>query len=117
MRRAPPDARALRALEHLASLLDDRFAIPGTPYRIGLDGLIGLIPGVGDAATGLIGLYIVYQARRHGAPGWLIARMLGNLALDTAVGSIPLLGDVFDVGFKSHRRNVRLLLDHLRRAR
>jgi len=100
-------------LERLASLMDDRFRLPGTGFRFGLDGLVGLLPGVGDVATGLIGLYIIDQARRHGAPRGMLGRMLGNVAIDVAIGSIPLLGDVFDFGFKAHRRNLRLLLKHL----
>jgi hypothetical protein len=84
---------------------------------MGLDGILGLIPGVGDAATGLVGLYIIYQARQAGAPGWLLGRMVGNVALDTAIGSIPVVGDLFDVGFKANRRNLRLLRRHLEQSR
>lgn len=108
---------SLQELERLAHLLDDRFRLPGTNLRFGLDGLLGLVPGVGDAVAGLIGLYLIRQARRHGAPGWLIARMLGNVGLDTLLGSVPLVGDLFDFAYKSNRRNVRLLLRHLERSR
>jgi hypothetical protein len=116
LRQREHNAASLRSLERLASLMDERFQVPGTNFRFGLDGLLGLIPGVGDTATGLIGLYIIYQARQHGAPGSLLARMVGNVAIDTAVGSIPLLGDVFDFGFKAHRRNLKLLHRHLERS-
>lgn len=116
MRQPEHRAASLRSLERLTSLMDERFQIPGTRYRFGLDGLLGLIPGVGDTATGLVGLYIIYQARQHGAPASLLARMAGNVAIDTVVGSIPLLGDLFDFGFKAHRRNLKLLHRHLERS-
>ncbi len=102
----------MAGLEVLTRLLDDRFRIPGTSVRFGLDGLIGLVPGLGDAATTAVSLYLVYQARALGAPKTVLARMLVNVLADTAVGAIPLLGDVFDVAFKANRRN----LDLLRRA-
>jgi len=105
----------LRALERLARLMDDRFRVPGTNYRIGLDGFLGLVPGVGDVAGAVVSLYIVHQARRHGASRWLQSRMLGNVALDLVVGTIPLVGDLFDFGFKANRRNMELLARHLER--
>lgn len=107
--------RNLRALEQLTQLMDDRFQVPGTNIRFGLDGLIGLVPGIGDLAGAGISLYIVYHARRHGASRWLIGRMLGNVAVDTVIGAIPLVGDAFDIGFKANRRNMRLLKRHLER--
>lgn len=116
MRQDAPDQTALRSLERLASLMDDRFRIPGTPIRLGLDGLVGLVPGVGDLATGLVGLYVIYLAHQQGAPPALLARMLGNVAADAVIGSVPVLGDLFDFGFKSHRRNVKLLRRHLERS-
>lgn len=96
-------------LERLAWWLDDSFRIPGTNRRVGLDGLIGLIPGVGDTATTAIAAYIVYRAWRMGAPGHVLARMGGNVAIDFLVGSVPVLGDVFDLAFKANRRNLELL--------
>ena len=115
-RRPTLDPSHRRRLETVAYWLDERFRIPGTNIRVGLDGIAGLIPGVGDAATTLISLYIVAEAYRIGLPGRAIARMLGNVGLDFAVGSIPLLGDVFDIAFKANRRNLRLLLRHLDEA-
>lgn len=102
-----------RRIETVAYWLDERFRIPGTGMRVGLDGLAGLIPGVGDAAATLVSLYIVAEAYRARVPGRVIARMLGNVGIDFAVGSIPLVGDVFDFAFKANRRNLRILLDHL----
>ena len=106
--------RTLERLEQLASLLDDRFTIPGTDVRFGLDPILGLIPGVGDSATAAMTAYIILVARRYRLPVSVQARMIGNLILDWAIGSIPLLGDLFDVGFKANRRNLTLLRKHLR---
>ncbi len=108
-----PAEQALRRLEVLAHWLDGAFRLPGTRWRFGLDGLLGLIPGAGDSLTALVGAYIILEAWRAGAPPAVIARMLGNIGLDWAVGSVPLLGDLFDFAFKSHRRNVELLRRHV----
>ena len=99
----------LSRLEALGNLLDTAFILPGTNVRYGLDGLIGLIPIVGDIITTAIALWIVREARALGAPRYLVARMLGNVALDGVVGLVPLVGDAFDVAFKANVRNVRLL--------
>jgi hypothetical protein len=96
-------------MEVLARLLDDRFRIPGTSIRFGLDGLIGLVPGLGDVATTAASLYLVYRARALGMPKPVLARMIVNILADTAVGAIPLLGDIFDIAFKANRRNFDLL--------
>ena len=95
------------------SLLDDRFVVPGTTWRVGLDGLLGLVPVVGDTATMLTALYVVFEAKRLGAPAGLVARMLVNVGIDGLAGSVPLVGDLFDVAFKANRRNIRLLRRHL----
>lgn len=104
----------LRRLDRLASVLDSRFGIPGTRFRFGLDGLVGLIPGVGDALTNLVGLYVIIEAWRIGVPARLLVAMLANLGADFAIGSVPLVGDVFDLFFKSNTRNVDLLRRHLK---
>jgi hypothetical protein len=101
------------AIAWLATLMDDAYQIPGTQYRVGLDGLLGLIPGIGDLATLVIGGLVLQEARRLGVSRWTQARMLANYALDFSVGLIPLAGDVFDVAFKAHRKNVRLLQQHV----
>jgi len=106
-------AAALERVDRLSRLLDSRFTLPGTGVTFGYDTLIGLIPGVGDAVTGAISLYIVNEARRAGAPKLLIAQMLANTATDTVFGAIPVIGDVFDFAFKANRKNARLLRRHL----
>jgi hypothetical protein len=110
-----PASRAERIarLDALASMMDSAFVVPGTQIRFGLDALIGLIPAVGDAITTLIGLYVIREARELGAPRLLVARMLGNVAIDGLVGAVPLVGDVFDVAWRANRRNLKLLRDHL----
>lgn len=99
----------LREVETLARLLDEQFRIPGTSVRFGLDGLIGLVPGLGDMAATLVSLYVVARARDLGVPASVLARMAGNILIDTVVGAIPVAGDVFDVAFKANRRNLNLL--------
>lgn len=103
----------IRKIEELADLLDSRFRVPGTSIRFGLDSLLGLVPGIGDGATAVAALYLVLRAHQLGVPRSLIVRMLGNVGLDMLVGSIPLVGDLFDLGFKSNRRNVALVKHHL----
>lgn len=89
--------------------MDGAVRIPGTSIRLGLDSLIGLLPGGGDLATGLVAAYVVYEARRLGASKGTLARMVANVGVDVLVGAIPVLGDVFDVAFKANERNLRLL--------
>jgi hypothetical protein len=104
---------ALRRVEQLAYWLDDRYRLPGTRFRVGLDGIVGLIPGVGDAVTSTLTAYIIYEAWRLGVPTSMLARMLANLGIDTVVGIVPVVGDLLDIGFKANRRNLRLLHRHL----
>jgi hypothetical protein len=89
--------------------------IPGTQYRFGLDAVIGLVPGLGDAVSAVFSSYLVLQASRLGAPKSVVTRMIANIAIDTVVGWVPLLGDLFDVAWKSNVRNMALLEEHLRR--
>ncbi|MBN9043362.1 MAG: hypothetical protein BGP05_10990 [Rhizobiales bacterium 62-47] len=96
-------------LDALAKLLDVAFVVPGTNVRYGIDGIIGLVPVIGDLITTAISLWVVREARALGAPWYLTARMLGNVALDGAVGIVPVVGDAFDVMFRANVRNVRLL--------
>jgi uncharacterized protein DUF4112 len=100
-------------VDALATLLDTAFVLPGTNVRFGLDGLLGLVPGIGDLVTTLMSLYIVLEARELGAPGHIIVRMIGNVALDGIVGAVPVVGDIFDVLWRANRRNMRLLQDWL----
>ena len=108
------DAERRRSrLVTLARTLDSAVRIPGTNVRFGLDAVIGLVPGVGDLAGGAIAAYIVLAAAREGAPPSLLARMLLNVAIDTAVGSVPVLGDAFDVAWRANARNVAQLERHV----
>ena len=103
----------IRRLQMLAKIMDTAVRIPGTNVRFGADAVIGLVPVIGDAGSVLVGLYIVNEGHRLGLPGSKIAKMVANLAADGIVGAVPFIGDVFDVYFKSHRRNVAIILDHL----
>lgn len=107
------DAARLRRMQRLARLLDTAVRLPGTQFRVGADGLIGLIPGIGDLAGGAFAAYIIVEAARLGLPRHVLLRMLANLGLDMAVGSVPLLGDIFDMAFKANRRNVNLVERYL----
>ena len=111
----PSRAETLARLDALATVMDSAISVPGTRIRLGLDSVIGLVPGIGDIASALISGYIVWEARQLGVPRWKIARMMGNIAIDTTVGAVPVLGDVLDVFFKSNRRNLKILRDHLER--
>lgn len=101
------EAASLARLERLVGLLDDRFSLAG--FRFGLDGLLGLVPGVGDTIGALASAYVVLEARRLGAPRSVLARMVVNLLLDYVVGVVPVAGDLFDFAFKANRRNLDLL--------
>jgi len=107
----------LARLEALAKLLDVAFIVPGTNVRYGIDGLIGLVPVVGDIITTAISLWVVSEARALGAPWHITARMLGNVALDGVVGAVPVVGDAFDVMFRANVRNMRMLRRWLDRQR
>jgi len=113
--RTDDHTRRLERLRHIAHLQDSRFRIPGTSIRFGYDSLIGLIPGIGDAATTLTAAYVVLEARRLGAPRLLVMRMVWNILVDAVIGAIPVLGDLADVVWKANRRNVELLERHLQR--
>jgi hypothetical protein len=100
----------------LAHVLDSAITIPGTNRTIGIDPLLGLIPVIGDAIAAALSSYIVWEAKQLGLPSWKLARMIGNVAVDTVVGAVPFVGDLFDLGFKSNKRNVRIVLDHLEKT-
>ena len=103
----------LAQVQWLARMMDDRFAVPGTRLRFGFDSIIGVVPGLGDALTSVISLIIVHHAWQTGASRLTLARMLGNVAVDFVIGTVPFIGDLFDVAFKANRRNARLLEQHL----
>ena len=114
---ASAELRRVEALQRWAGILDAAFRIPGTRIRFGLDALIGLVPGAGDAVSGLFAVAIVLQAARMGLPRIVIARMVLNSLMDLRVGAIPLVGDLFDVAWKANLRNVTLLDRHVREGR
>lgn len=107
---------SLARLETLAHFMDTAFVIPGINRRVGFDALIGLVPVIGDVAGMVISSFIVYEAKRLGAPRWLVARMGLNVAFDGLLGVVPLAGDLFDAAFKANRRNVRLLRRWMERS-
>jgi hypothetical protein len=99
----------LADLQKFADVLDSAFQIPGTKVRVGLDSIIGLIPGIGDAISATISSYLLYQAARLGVAKWVLFKMLGNIVVDSIFGSVPILGDIFDIAFKANIRNMKLM--------
>ena len=102
---------ALARLDALSRLFDIAFIIPGTKVRFGVEAILRLVPGIGDAAASALSCYLLYEARRLGVPPRIFARMLVNVAIEGIVGAIPIAGDAFDIAFRANRRNVRLLRD------
>ncbi len=98
-------------LKRLETLMDRQFSLFGV--RFGADALLGFVPVVGDLAAGGIGLYLILEARRQGARKWTMVKMVGNWALDMTLGAIPLVGDIFDIAFRSNSKNVKLLIGDL----
>jgi hypothetical protein len=111
----PPGPDVDPRLARLTHWLDEAFTVPGTSLRVGLDGLIGLMPGVGDVVTLAVGYFMWREATRLGVPRHVKARMAGNYLLDLVGGLVPVVGDLFDFGFKANSRNLRLLRAHLAR--
>jgi len=103
---------SLKKIGLLAKLMDSQFRIPGTNIRFGLDALIGLVPGAGDFATFILSGYMLTVLAKNGASGYVLARMVLNVFIDTTIGAIPLIGDLFDIGFKSNQLNMRLMKEH-----
>jgi hypothetical protein len=106
-------AKSIARVKRIARTMDVAFRIPGTKIRFGADSIVGLVPGVGDLVTMGISLYMLAEAHRLGAPKHLLFKMAGNIAIDTGLGAIPLVGDVFDLFFKSNTKNAKLLVEHL----
>ena len=102
----------LRWVERIARLMDSQFQLPGTRFRFGLDPLLGLLPVVGDLSTLAVSGALLLTMMRHGASGSVVVRMAVNILLDTIIGAIPILGNVFDFAYKSNERNVALLRRH-----
>jgi hypothetical protein len=110
------DTRLIQ-LRRFAYWLDDGFRVPGTRVRIGLDPIIGLVPGLGDVTGAILSFWIVVAGIRRGASRATLMRMAFNIAIDALIGAIPLLGDIFDVAWKANLRNVKLLERHLAEPR
>ena len=110
---APSRGEAVRRMEMVAKLLDNAFVIPGTNQRVGIDAIIGLIPGFGDVATTILSSYVIWEARNLGVSRFATFRMLSNLAIHASVGAIPIAGDVFDAFFRVNQRNMRIVRAHL----
>jgi hypothetical protein len=106
----PPSLASNEHLDYIAALLDDMFRIPGTHIRFGLDAIIGWIPGIGDAVSGIASFLIVFAAWRRGVQSITLVRMVANVLLETTLGAIPVAGDIFHVFWKANRRNYRLLI-------
>ncbi|WP_210272763.1 DUF4112 domain-containing protein [Chthonobacter rhizosphaerae] len=102
-----------RRLDTFARVMDSAVGIPGTRLRFGADSVIGLVPGIGDAATLCLSAYLVYEAQKIGVPDRILRKMLANIAVDAAIGAVPLLGDVADVFFKANLKNMALIRQHI----
>jgi hypothetical protein len=103
---------AERRIGRVTHALDELVAIPGTPVRVGLDPIVGLVPVVGDAVAALVGVWVIGEAARFGIPRLVLGRMAVNLAVDLAIGAIPILGDIFDFAFRSNSANLQLFRRH-----
>jgi len=103
---------ALARLDALSRLFDTAFIIPGTNVRFGIEAVLRLVPGFGDAAASALSCYLLYEARWLGVPTRIFARMLLNVVIEGTVGAVPIAGDAFDVAFRANRRNVRLLREY-----
>ena len=107
---------ALDRLDMLATVFDTAFILPGINLRFGVESLLRLVPGIGDAAASALSCYLLYEAHRLGVPRLLFARMVMNVLLEGTVGAVPIAGDAFDVIFRANRRNVALLREHFARV-
>ena len=112
---APDDA--VRRMEFVAMLLDSAFVLPGTNRRVGIDAIIGLIPVFGDVVTTVLSSYVIWEARNLGISRFALSRMLANLAIHASVGSIPVVGDIFDAFFRVNQRNMRIVHAQLRNSK
>lgn len=108
------DPQAVRQrIEAMERLLERSFTIPGINRPVGLDAIAGLVPVVGDFVTAAMGAYIIWEANNLGLPKWKLWRMAGNVLFDSAVGAVPVAGDVFDLLFRSNTRNLKIVKRHL----
>jgi hypothetical protein len=112
MQISPNQRKAISDLKVLAKLMDSQFKIPGTNIRFGLDALIGLVPGAGDFSALFVSGYMIITLAQNGASSFVLAKMTLNILIDATLGSIPILGDIFDVAFKANQRNMALVREH-----
>ena len=110
--RSPAQEARLVVLRHLSRLLDSAFEVPGTGYRIGLDPIIGLLPGLGDLVSPVFAVFVLWQSRELGLPRVVQLRMLFNVAIDAIIGAVPVVGDAFDFAWKANDMNMALLERH-----
>ena len=106
-------ASVRQRIEAMETVLERAITIPGIRYKVGLDAIAGLVPVVGDVLTAVMGAYLIWEARNLGMPKWKLVRMAGNVAFDTAIGAVPLAGDLFDFIFRSNSRNLKIVKRHL----
>ena len=107
------DEAAVRRMRFVANLLDDSIRVPGTEFRIGIDPILGILPGAGDAVAAAMSVYIVLESARLGVPFLTLLRMMANVTLDFAIGSVPVIGTLFDAAWKANQTNVELAVEHL----
>jgi hypothetical protein len=112
MNKAKTQNDTMVRVAQLTKLMDKQFSIPGTNFRFGLDGLLGLIPGLGDISGFAVSCYLITLMAKNGASGYVMARMVLNVLIDAIIGSIPFVGDLFDFAFKANSRNLRLMQEH-----
>jgi hypothetical protein len=103
---------SLQRIDMLARLFDTAFMLPGTNIRFGIESIMRLVPGVGDVAASALSCYLLYEAHQLNVPSHVFARLVANVAIEGVVGAVPLIGDLFDVGFRANRRNVKILQDY-----
>lgn len=110
------NAAALRRMQTVANLLDTAFVVPGTRQRVGIDAIVGLIPGAGDVLTTIFSSYVIWEARNLGVSKAALRRMLINLGIHAAFGSLPIVGDLFDAFFRVNQRNMRIVRAQLEKS-
>lgn len=108
---------SLKNIDRLSKLMDSQFKLPGTSFRFGLDGLLGLIPGAGDLSTLAVSAYMISIMAKNGASGYVMARMVLNVVIDALLGAIPFIGDLFDFVFKANNKNMQLMREHYQDGR
>jgi len=113
--RYPGRRQAVDRLDFIARLLDTAFIVPGTNIRFGIEAVIRLMPGIGDAVASALSCVILIEAHRLGVPRAILVRMIANVLLEGTAGAVPVVGDMFDIIFRANRRNIRILRDYMQR--